>query len=60
MTRFVFYDLDTTGTSVTYAQPLQFAAIVTTEQLPKTKLPPNALKEIYDAKHALRWLGIIR
>jgi len=28
MTRFVFYDFETTGTSVTYAQPLQFAAIV--------------------------------
>ena len=32
MTRFVFYDFETTGTSVTYAQPLQFAAIVTDEQ----------------------------
>lgn len=31
MTRFVFYDFETTGTSVTYAQPLQFAAIVTDE-----------------------------
>jgi exodeoxyribonuclease-1 len=33
MTRFVFYDFETTGTSVTYAQPLQFAAIVTDESL---------------------------
>ena len=32
MTRFVFYDFETTGTSVTYAQPLQFAAIVTDEK----------------------------
>ena len=31
MTRFVFYDFETTGTSVTYAQPLQFAAMVTDE-----------------------------
>jgi exodeoxyribonuclease-1 len=31
MTRFVFYDFETTGTSVIYAQPLQFAAIVTDE-----------------------------
>jgi len=31
MTRFVFYDFETTGTSVTYAQPLQFAGIVTDE-----------------------------
>ena len=31
MTRFVFYDFETTGTSVTYAQPLQFAAIVLDE-----------------------------
>jgi len=33
MTRFVFYDFETTGTSVTYAQPLQFAAIVTDANL---------------------------
>ena len=31
MQRFVFYDFETTGTSIAYDQPLQFAAIVTDE-----------------------------
>ena len=57
MTRFVFYDFETTGTSVTYAQPLQFAAIVTDENfnaLDTVNLRCRIAPHILPAPYALK------
>jgi exonuclease I len=39
---FAFYDYETTGTSPTFDQPTQFAAILTDDQFNEVDLPPEA------------------
>ena len=61
MQDFVFYDLETTGTSPAYDQPLQFAAIRTDaslQELERVEFKCRLAPHILPAPHALVVTGV--
>ena len=61
ITRFVFYDLETTGLSPAFNQPLQFAAVVTDEKLvklDKINIRCQVAPHILPSPHALHVTNI--